>query len=137
MLLDTHVWLWGAEGDVRRLGPRTQRLLGRDAAQPLHVSTVSMFEVAALHTIGRVRLTRPLETWIREAVERGGLRILEVTGAIAIDAGAIPAAALADPFDRLLVATARDLDAPLVTADARVLEYARRSGAVRVLDASR
>jgi PIN domain nuclease of toxin-antitoxin system len=53
-----------------------------------------------------------------------------------VDAGYIPRTALADPMDRLLVATARQLDATFVTADRAILTYAR-GGHVRVHDASR
>jgi PIN domain nuclease of toxin-antitoxin system len=65
------------------------------------------------------------------------VRIAELTPSVAIDAGAIPRAALSDPLDRLLVSTARHLDAVFVTADRQILEYASETGNVRVHDASR
>jgi PIN domain nuclease of toxin-antitoxin system len=52
-----------------------------------------------------------------------------------MDAGTMPRTALADPMDRLLVATARQLDATLLTGDARILSYARDTGNARVQDA--
>ncbi len=138
MLLDTHVWVWGADGDARELGNRTRRLLDREAAREgLTVSAVSIFEVAALHASERLRFARPVEMWIRESIDRNGLGVAEVTVAVAIDAGSIPAAALADPFDRLLVATARQLEVPLVTGDRRILDYAAANGTPAVVDASR
>jgi PIN domain nuclease of toxin-antitoxin system len=48
----------------------------------------------------------------------------------------IAASALAGPFDRWLVATSRDLGVPLVTRDRRILEYARRTEFVELLDAA-
>jgi len=42
-----------------------------------------------------------------------------------------------DPLDRLLVSTARHLDAVFLTADRQILEYASETGNVRVHDASR
>ncbi len=135
LLLDTHVWIWAAS-DAPALGAKARRLLHRIAAAGgLHVSSASVFEIAALHTAGRLLLTRPVERWLRESIERGRLRVVDVTPDVAIDAGAIPAPALADPLDRLLVATARDLDVPLVTRDRQVITYARRSRLVRVVNA--
>ena len=55
---------------------------------------------------------------------------------IAIDAGMIPASALSDPIDRVLVASARTYGVPLVTRDRQILDYADRSKLVRVSDAS-
>jgi PIN domain nuclease of toxin-antitoxin system len=96
---------------------------------------VAIFELSALHTLGRVRLARSLDQWVCDALDTVGVRIAEVTPAIAVDAGAIPRAALADPLDRVLVATARQLDALFLTADRRILDYASTTGNVRVHDA--
>jgi PIN domain nuclease of toxin-antitoxin system len=136
LLLDTHVWLWSVEGDVRRIGRRTrQALLRAESRESIRISPVSLFEVTALHTLGRVRLSRPLEQWIDEAREAAGVRIAELSPSVAIDAGSIPRDALADPLDRLLVATARRLDATLLTSDARILHYAAATRNVQVQDA--
>lgn len=137
MLFDTHVWLWVVEGERRRLGRRTQRLIERaDAARQLHVSTASIFEVGALHTAGKIHLSMPIELWIDSSIERGGLRLTAVTRPIAVDGGLIPVTALRDPIDRMLVATARHLDVPLVTRDGPILDYAHATGLVRTVNAA-
>lgn len=133
LLLDTHVWIWALEGT--RLGRRTRQLIARHEADgTIRVSTVSLFEVAALHSHGRLRLAQPLEAWIRSATEL--IHTAPLTHAAAIDGGQILRTALADPLDRLLVATARDIGAVFVSADERILTYAPRGG-VRVHDARR
>jgi PIN domain nuclease of toxin-antitoxin system len=101
------------------------------------VSTASVFEVAALHTAGRLRLARPPEQWVRDSVDAGALRIVDLSPSIAIDAGSIPRSGLEDPMDRLIVATARQEDATLMTADTTVLAYAADTHNVRVQDARR
>ena len=95
-----------------------------------------MFEITALHTSGRLRLSRPAEGWLREGLTAAGVRVAEVTPAIAIDAGAIPRTALADPLNRLLVAAARQLNATLLTAGRAILDYARATGNLRAQDAA-
>ena len=136
-LLDTHIWIWTAEGEERRVGQGTRRLLVRAlAAGLIRVSPINLFEVTTLHVTGRVRFTRPLGQWIRETLETSNARVAELTADIAVDAGHIPRTVLSDPMDRLLVATARQLDATFVTADRAILAYAR-GGHVRVHDASR
>jgi len=62
--------------------------------------------------------------------------VAELTPGIAIDAGRIPTAALPDPFDRLLVATARGLGVGLLTRDRRILDYAEQTGQLHVVDAA-
>lgn len=138
LLLDTHVWIWSVDGDERRLGRRARSLLvAAESREAIRVSPVTLFEITALHTLGRLKLTRSPERWIRDALDASGIRIAELSFDVAVDAGAIPRTALADPIDRLLVATARQLDAALVTSDTRILEYASGHGNVHVHDAGR
>lgn len=137
MLLDTHVWIWAAAGESR-IGPRTRRLLNRDAAAGrVFVSAVSAFEISALCAAGRLVLNQPAERWIRDSIARGNLRVLDLDTDVAMDAGAIGVEAVPDPIDRLLVAAARDAEVPLVTRDRRLLDFAARTRLVRVHDASR
>jgi PIN domain nuclease of toxin-antitoxin system len=138
LLLDTHVWVWSVEGDERRIGRRARRLLARAESQDaIRVSPATIFEVAALHCAGRLRLSRPIEHWIHDALGVAGVRLAPLSTESAIDAGSVPRTALADPLDRLLVATARQLDATLVTSDRRILDYASETRNVRVHDAGR
>jgi len=137
VLLDTHAWIWSVEGDTRRIGRRARALLTRAEGQDrIRVSAVSLFEIMALTTSGRLRLSRPAEGWLRDSLGTAGVRLAELTPAIAIDAGAIPRGALADPLDRLLVATARQLEATFLTSDAQILAYAATTRSVRAHDAA-
>ncbi len=137
MLLDTHAWIWAAADESGKLGPKTRRVIARAAAaSTLLVTTASVFEITALATAGRLRLNQSAEKWIRDSVFRGGLRVIGIDVDIAIDAGVIPSSALADPIDRMLVASARAYDVPLVTRDRQILDYATRGRLVRVSDAS-
>lgn len=135
LLLDTHAWIWAVEGDARRIGRRARQLLARAHADgSLRVSPASLFEIVALCTQGRLRLSQPPDQWIRQSLDVSGVRLAELSAAVAVDAGYIPRAALADPLDRLLVATARQLDATLLTGDAAILAYGVQTRNVRVRD---
>ena len=138
LLLDTHVWVWSLIGDARRIGRRARSLLARaESKDAVRISPVTLFEVMALHAIGRLQLTRPPDEWIRQALASAPVRIAELSPAIAVDAGRIPRDVLADPMDRLLVATTQAMDATLLTADTRMLDYAARSRTLRAQDAGR
>jgi PIN domain nuclease of toxin-antitoxin system len=138
LLLDTHAWIWSAAGDTRQIGRRARQAIARSAARDeVRISAATLFELAALHAAGRLRLTRSPDRWVHEALEAGGARLAPVSADVALDAGTIPRDALADPLDRLLVATARQLDATFLTADARILDYAASTRNVRVQHAGR
>jgi PIN domain nuclease of toxin-antitoxin system len=138
LLLDTHVWIWSLEGDAGRIGRRARSLLARaESRDAIRISPVSLFEVMALHTCGRLRLTRPPDEWIRHAMEFAPVRIAELSPAVAMAAGHIAREVLADPMDRLLVATAHEIDATMLTADERILGYGARTRMIRTADAAR
>ena len=136
VLLDTHAWLWSVDQADRHLGRRARQLLSRaDLAHAICISPASVFEITTLCTSGRLTLGKPTEQWVRESLAHPGVRLAELTPSVAMDAGMIPRSALPDPLDRFLVATARQLGATLLTADARILDYGSRPGRVRVHDA--
>jgi len=136
LLLDTHAWVWQVEGDAGRLGRRCRQMIARaEARQAIRISPLSVFEITALHASGRLRLARPVEQWIEDALDAVDAQSAVFSPRAAIDAGQLSRDALPDPIDRMLVATARQLDATLVTADARILKFARQTRAVQVADA--
>jgi PIN domain nuclease of toxin-antitoxin system len=61
-----------------------------------------------------------------------GIREAPITAAIAIDSSHLPGDLLADPMDRLIIATARHLGMPIVTGDRKILTYAE-AGFVRAI----
>ena len=138
LLLDTHAWIWTLEGDVKRIGRRTRSLVERAAARDeIRVSPVSVFEVCALHAAGRLRLPVPVEQWISGALEPSGARLAPLSREVAVDAGRIGRSVVPDPLDRLIAATARQMDAVLVTSDSALLKYAESTKSLRVQDAAR
>ena len=138
VLLDTHAWIWTVEGDTRRIGRRSRQLIaGAEAREAVRISVATVFEIVALHAAGRLRLAKPPEQWIDTSLDLSGVRLAELTRTVAMDAGFIPRTALADPLDRLIVATARQLGATLLSADAAILGYAAQSRNVRVQELAR
>jgi PIN domain nuclease of toxin-antitoxin system len=59
------------------------------------------------------------------ALREPGFKESPITSEIALAAYELPEPFHKDPADRLIVATARRLDAPIVTVDRRILGYSR------------
>ena len=121
-LLDTHILLWWhGEGD--RLSQSQRMVIAEaDAEAPLLVSDISLWEVATLHGLGRIRLTIPLREWLEMAVAPPLVRRHGITPAVAAELASLPESFHRDPADRILVATARVIGATLLTRDRRILE---------------
>ncbi len=136
LLLDTHVLMWlGFGEEERRLRPARRELDAARASGQMHVSAYSGWEIGMLVSKGRVHLDGPVDLWFDRALSRPGMRVLDVTPDIAIEAAMLSGSPPADPADRMLIATARRRGLTLVTADRQILEYAER-GHMQVIDVS-
>ena len=76
-----------------------------------------------LITKGRLVLTMEVESWLREVAQIEGTRFVPIDNEIAIKSTTLPGSFHQDPADRMIVATARKMAAPLVTADKKILDY--------------
>jgi PIN domain nuclease of toxin-antitoxin system len=128
LLLDTHALLWWKAGS-RKLGPAARRAIERGAAG-VHVSAVSAWEIAVKSRLGRLRLAEPLHRWMPASLERDGFSPLAVTVEHAVAVASLPDHH-DDPFDRLLIAQAREEGFTILTADDAFGDYD-----VRLLDAA-
>jgi PIN domain nuclease of toxin-antitoxin system len=136
LLLDTHVWIWLNTGATRKLGKKAVQRLTRAAARgALRLSVISVWELGLLHARGQIRFSTTLDEWVRAALATPGLTVTELSPEIAVDTSRLPGDLHPDPADRMLVATARRVDATVVTRDNRLLRYAAE-GWIKTLDAS-
>ncbi|MYA88033.1 MAG: type II toxin-antitoxin system VapC family toxin [Boseongicola sp. SB0662_bin_57] len=121
-LLDTHVLLWW-HGDRDRLSlDQLEVIAAAGPATPLQVSDISLWEVATLYSLGRIRLTIPPREWLEKAVAPPLVRRHGISPAIAAELASLPDSFHRDPADRILVATARITGATLLTQDRRILD---------------
>jgi len=122
ILLDTHMWVWWVN-EANEMRPRHRELLEQNLANGLGVSVISCWEVAKLVEKRRLKLDRAAGTWITEALQRPGVHLLPLTPEITVEACQLPGEFHHDPADEMIVATARILKIPLLTADAKILGY--------------
>jgi PIN domain nuclease of toxin-antitoxin system len=136
LLLDTHVWIWLSFGTPGVFMPDVQqRLDASDRTRPLHVSIISVWEVALLAAKERLNLVMPTQNWIEQSLSHPALRLVALDDpAVAVESNELPGGFHADPADRLLVATARIGGYTLVTRDQKILDYGK-AGYVNMLAA--
>jgi PIN domain nuclease of toxin-antitoxin system len=135
IVIDTHVLVWVAEGNPR-VGEAARETIARASRETgIHVSAITPWEIAMLAQKGRLALGQEVGLWIDAALALDGVRLAPITPAIAVDSVRLPGTLHSDPADRLIIATARRLGFPLLTADRAVLTYGA-AGHVAVADAS-
>ena len=118
IVLDTHAWLWW-EAAPAELSRKARRAIER--ADRIGVCTVSVFELAELAERRRVQIKTPIRAWVGTALGRDRVEALPLTSEVALEAAQLHFGA--DPFDRIIYATARAEDARLVTRDERLRSF--------------
>lgn len=134
LVLDTHVLLWLVRGSSKlphRIWQQIDRAAVRD---DVVVSVIAIWEVAMLVRKGRLNLGEATHDWAVRALSRPGVRLAPLTPETVIDSEELPGRIHGDPADRIMIATARHLDATLVTRDKNILDYGAQ-GHVDVLPA--
>lgn len=134
VLLDTCAVIWWVYGDLSKA--TREVLVHAGLASGILISPISAWEIGLLSSSqGRRRklslLPDPL-TWFAKVMTRPGVREAGLSANAALSASFLPDPLHADPADRLLIATARELGVPLLTGDERILAYAE-AGHVQVL----
>jgi PIN domain nuclease of toxin-antitoxin system len=120
IVLDTHVLIWWRSAPSRLSAP-AQAVIR--SARSIGVSAISCWETAMLVSRGRIALDREVDVWLQQAL--ADIAVVDVTCDVAAAAGSMDVERfLGDPADRLILATARDRGAQLVTADRALLKYA-------------
>ncbi len=131
LLLDTHIVLWLDSGAERlRLGTRALIDQCWSGGGTLYVSSVTAWEISLLADTGRIALDLPVVGWLERFMARPGLETAPLSWRAAAGAYGWPQFEYRDPADRWLIATAIELNCPLVTYDERIAAFGHTHGGV-------
>lgn len=122
IVLDTHTWVWWT-GELPGLSRRAAAEIER--ADRIGVCTISVWEVGTLVRLGRVKLEDDVRGWVARALAVDRVVPLDLDPDSAVAAALLPDGFPGDPGDRIIYATARSHDAPLLTKDRRLRAYDR------------
>ena len=123
IVLDTHAWVLFVS-NPELLSKRAKRSL--DAAMEekgILISSISAWEVALLVAKKRLRLTLGVTDWIAKSEALPFITFIPVDNSIAIKSVNLPQPLHSDPADRIIIATAISMGAPLLTKDEKILKY--------------
>ncbi len=132
-LLDTHIWVWLINGDQRlNQAALLQKIESASKESRLRLSMISIWEVGMLAKKNRIRFAVDVYKWVESALNLPGLSVCPLTPSIALNSSDLPGEVHGDPADRIIIATARNIGAQLITADQQIIEYSR-SGNLKTL----
>lgn len=112
-LLDTHVFAWDIKLD-EQLPKRMLEVM--DRADSIHVSVISLYEIAQKVRLGKWPEMAPHANRLQAALGEQGYQSTNLTAEISHLAGLMDWGHR-DPFDRMIAATSIHLKLPLISAD--------------------
>jgi PIN domain nuclease of toxin-antitoxin system len=123
LLLDTHTAIWLVANE--RIAREAEQAINavHETNGTLLVSPITAWEVGLLVSLKRVDLLATPRRWFSRLLSIPNVRPAELSPDILIASSFLPGKPPRDPADRILLATARDLGATLITRDRLLLKY--------------
>lgn len=124
IVLDTHALIWWVSGEAK-LSKAAVKAIEKEKKNSgtIFVSSISVWEIYLLVKRGRLILTMDLSAWVAKIETLPYVQFVSVDNNIAAKSVLLPGNFHDDPADRMIVATAREKGAALVTADGRIRKY--------------
>ncbi len=123
ILLDTHVWLWAMTGSSILKSSFCEAYEKILKSNGVIISPLSIWEMGMLVEKNRIEMEMDVMDWVNQALEIPGTQLCPITPRIAIQSTRLPGDIHGDPVDRLLIATAHEENAVLVTCDKKILAF--------------
>lgn len=127
LLLDTHIWIWLISGNPI-LPPSVRKAIEHaKETEHLFLSPISVWEISMLAARKRIAFDMDVADWLKQWIDSPGIIMAEISFQVALLSNRLPGTIHGDPADRILVATAYEQSAVLVTADEKILHYGESS----------
>ncbi len=122
IVIDTHILLWWFN-EPKKLSTKALEILKKERKSGLIlVSAISIWEICLLIKKDRISLTTELDNWISNLESLSYIQFIPVDTKVAAHSANLPGFN-ADPADCMIIATAREHNAKLLTADSKIRKY--------------
>lgn len=119
VLLDTHVWVWSIDDELRLTRAAVQAI---EAADGIFVSPISLFEICQKVRIGKWPEMAAHVHQLQDLMNAQNIILADFNADIAVEASLLDWPHR-DPFDRMLAATAVKMGMDLISADTTFDSY--------------
>ena len=123
IVLDTQTLVWWTT-KPEFLSKRALRKIEAEAKKgKLLISSISILEIYLLVKKKKIGFSVDIDTWLATIEKSYDFEFVPVNNRIAAKSVTLPEPFHNDPADRIIVATARESGAALITSDARIRKY--------------
>jgi PIN domain nuclease of toxin-antitoxin system len=133
LLLDTHAAIWIVEDQSLAASAVDAIDAAYRTDSTIFVSAITAWEIGLLVARNRIGLSARPERWFERLLAVPGVRLADLSPDILIASSFLPGEPPRDPADRIILATARELGATLITRDGLLLKYSE-AGHLRAIE---
>ena len=123
LILDTHILIWYIEG-INLSEPQVELIDKMREKSSLYISAISIWEIALLVSKERIALSIDIDEWIQRVASITGLNLMDLSIPILTQSCTLLNYEHKDPADRMIIASARSINAHLITLDQKIIDYA-------------
>lgn len=123
ILLDTQVIIWWLD-NPKKIPVKVQKVIEKEKTQGiLAISSISIWEIYLKIKKGKLKLISDVDSWLEKIENLPFINFIPVNNKIAAKSVNLPGKFHDDPADRIIVATARETGAVLITSDEKIRKY--------------
>lgn len=124
-VLDTNALIWWIN-NARKLSRKAKKAIEEaEKKKAVYISSISILEICILVKRGRLKLDTSPDNWLRQVEALSYVHFVPMDNKIALLSVNLPDFSHKDPADRIIIATALNLGAKLITSDEKILKYKR------------
>ena len=122
-MLDTHTWIWW-HMNPKKLSKKVKKIIeNTNSYDEILLSAISPWEFSKLLEKKKIGISCDPEDWINSALDMPKFRLVPLSPVLAYRSTVLPLPFHSDPADQIIVATAREENATILTKDERILTY--------------
>ena len=122
-MLDTHTWIWW-HMNPQKLSQKVKKIIkNTNSYDEILLSAISPWEFSKLLEKKKIGISCDPEDWINSALDMPKFRLIPLSPVLAYRSTVLPQPFHSDPADQIIVATAREENATILTKDERILTY--------------
>ena len=122
-LLDTHTWIWWNMNPGRLSRKARSAIDNSEGYSEILLSAISPWEFCKLLEKQRLGISCHAEEWMGKALCMKKLRLVPISLKIAFRSTDLPTPFHNDPADQIIVATAREFNATIISKDGLIRDY--------------
>jgi PIN domain nuclease of toxin-antitoxin system len=123
IVLDTHAWIWWVNNPEHVSKSALKEIELAIEREEVYISSISCWEVALLVRKGRLELALPVKDWVARSEALPFVQFVPLDNRIALRSNLLEGELHEDPADRIIIATALSLGAPLISKDQKIRDY--------------